>query len=251
MPQGGGLAGPGRPSLLKRGRVDLGLIKRLSDQRQQLIHDHARPHLEPGEEVLHWVRARRAEGRGQGFAFLTERRAVLAWSGPGGDRAIAWAEIESWGLNLEARGGPILGIRTAQETHYVQLVALTPRMAADARDFVERFAELAPPAKTPFGAHEVLGSFTTDGGMHVGRHKLSPWQLARRIAVTVIGVALIALGIAITPLPGPWSFVINIAGLALLATEYDWAKDLLTWTRRKFEQAKQKVAARRRRAGKS
>lgn len=199
---------------------------------------------------MQWVRTRRAEGRGEGFAFLTERRAVLAWSGRGADRAIAWAEVETWGLNLEARGGPILGIRTARETHFVQLVALTPRMAADARAFVERFAELAPPARRPFGAHEVLGSFTTDGGMQVDSHKLSPWQLGRRIAVTVLGVALIVFGIAITPLPGPWSFVINIAGLALLATEYDWAKDLLTWTKRKFEQARQKVAARRRRSGK-
>jgi uncharacterized protein (TIGR02611 family) len=231
--------------LSSRGRVDLGLIKRLSDQRKQLIHDHARPHLEPGEEVLHWVRARRAEGRGEGFAFLTARRAVLAWSGRSADRAIAWADIETWGLNPRARGGPILGIRTPGEVHFVQLVAATPRMAADARHFVERFAELAPPAKVPFGSHRSLGNFETDGGVHVDRHKLSAWGLARRIAVTVLGVALIALGIAITPLPGPWSFLINIAGLAVLATEYDWAKDLLTWTRRKFEQAKAKVTARR------
>ena len=47
-----------------------------------------------------------------------------------------------------------------------------------------------------------------------------------RIAVTVIGVLVVAVGIVLLPLPGP-GWVIIFAGLGLLATEYAWAATLL------------------------
>ena len=55
--------------------------------------------------------------------------------------------------------------------------------------------------------------------------------LAWRIAVTVLGVAVIAGGIVLLPLPGP-GWVIIFAGLGLLATEYDRASRLLKYARR-------------------
>ena len=48
----------------------------------------------------------------------------------------------------------------------------------------------------------------------------------KRIAVFVIGVALVVLGIVLIVLPGPGLLVI-IAGLAVLATEFAWAEHLL------------------------
>jgi len=56
-------------------------------------------------------------------------------------------------------------------------------------------------------------------------------RLLWRVAVTLLGVAIIALGIVLLPLPGP-GWVIIFAGLGVLATEYTWAKRLLAWTRR-------------------
>jgi len=50
--------------------------------------------------------------------------------------------------------------------------------------------------------------------------------LAWRIGVTLLGVAVIVLGIVLLPLPGP-GWVIIFAGLGLLATEYEWAARLL------------------------
>ncbi len=49
---------------------------------------------------------------------------------------------------------------------------------------------------------------------------------ARRIGVSVLGGALLILGIVLLPLPGPGLLVIA-AGLAVLATEFPWAERLL------------------------
>ena len=53
---------------------------------------------------------------------------------------------------------------------------------------------------------------------------------SKRIAVTAVGFALVAAGIAMLVLPGP-GFVVIILGLAVLATEYAWAASLLERTK--------------------
>ena len=53
------------------------------------------------------------------------------------------------------------------------------------------------------------------------------FRSTKRIVVFVVGVALFALGIALIPLPGPFSIPLMIAGLAVLATEYVWAEKAL------------------------
>ena len=55
-------------------------------------------------------------------------------------------------------------------------------------------------------------------------------RIGWRIGVTVAGVAVIAVGIVLLPLPGP-GWLIIFAGLGLLGTEYAWARRLLTWIR--------------------
>ena len=57
--------------------------------------------------------------------------------------------------------------------------------------------------------------------------------LVWRIGITVIGVAIVAIGIVLLPLPGP-GWLIIFAGLGVLATEYAWAAALLAWVRRLF-----------------
>ena len=52
-----------------------------------------------------------------------------------------------------------------------------------------------------------------------------------RLAVTVLGTALLAIGIVLLPLPGP-GWLIIFAGLSILASEYAWARRLLAWVRR-------------------
>ena len=54
--------------------------------------------------------------------------------------------------------------------------------------------------------------------------------LAWRIMITVLGLAIIAVGIVLLPLPGP-GWLIIFMGLGLWATEYAWAARLLKWVR--------------------
>jgi tellurite resistance protein TerC len=51
-------------------------------------------------------------------------------------------------------------------------------------------------------------------------------QQAKRIVKVVIGFTILLIGLAMTVLPGP-AIVVIPAGLAILATEFLWAKRLL------------------------
>jgi uncharacterized protein (TIGR02611 family) len=60
-------------------------------------------------------------------------------------------------------------------------------------------------------------------------------DLAYRSAVGVVGLAVLAAGIVVIPYPGPgWAIV--FIGLAILATESDWARRLLKYTRGRYDQ---------------
>ncbi len=65
----------------------------------------------------------------------------------------------------------------------------------------------------------------------------------RRIAVSIAGGFVLAIGVAMIVLPGP-AFVVIPAGLAILATEYAWARRWLDKAKEKAEQAK-KIATRK------
>jgi uncharacterized protein (TIGR02611 family) len=52
-----------------------------------------------------------------------------------------------------------------------------------------------------------------------------------RVAVGVVGGLIVALGLVAIPLPGP-GWLIVIAGLFVLATEFTWAERLLEFTKR-------------------
>ena len=57
---------------------------------------------------------------------------------------------------------------------------------------------------------------------------------ARRVVVFVIGMSVLLIGIAMIVLPGP-AFVMIPLGLAILATEFVWARRWLRYAKRKFE----------------
>lgn len=59
----------------------------------------------------------------------------------------------------------------------------------------------------------------------------------KRAVIFVVGVALVLLGVALIPLPGPFSIPLMIAGLAVLATEYVWAERALDTAKDKAKQA--------------
>ena len=225
----------------------MGFVSVISDKRQELIERRASPHLEPGEEIVLWVRSRRVNEKGEGFIFLTERRVIMHWTGNDDGHCIArWDEIDSWGLATDLPGGPVIGIETGHENWYAQIAASKSNMAEDARLFIKKINELAPSPRRRFKDTNDIGRFETDGDVEIDMVKHSVSQMVRRLALTALGAALVIAAVLIIPLPGPWSFVLSIAGLAVLSREYDWAKDLLEWTREKYQQARGKLMDRKR-----
>ena|SRR5437016_3177244 len=56
-------------------------------------------------------------------------------------------------------------------------------------------------------------------------------KVVKRVIVSVVGVTVLLIGIALLVLPGP-AFVVIPVGLAILATEYAWARRWLKKARR-------------------
>ena len=59
-------------------------------------------------------------------------------------------------------------------------------------------------------------------------------EFGYRIVVAVIGLMVLAVGLLAIPYPGPgWAIV--FVGLAILATEFSWARRLLAYTRERYD----------------
>ena len=59
-------------------------------------------------------------------------------------------------------------------------------------------------------------------------------DLTFRIAVGVVGVAVVILGIVALPAPGPgWAII--FLGLGILATEFEGARKVLHWVRERYQ----------------
>jgi uncharacterized protein (TIGR02611 family) len=56
-------------------------------------------------------------------------------------------------------------------------------------------------------------------------------KVVRRVIVSVIGATVLLMGVALLVLPGP-AFIVIPIGLAILATEYAWARCWLKKVRR-------------------
>jgi len=100
-----------------------------------------------------------------------------------------------------------------------------------ARSFLpSRSSAVLQPAPSPSGA-----GMTTP---------LLRW--ARKGGITVAGISMLAGGVAMLVLPGPGLAVI-LLGLAVLATEYDWAARLLAGLRQRASRMAKPLAERVRR----
>ncbi|MER6916257.1 TIGR02611 family protein [Streptomyces sp. NPDC000594] len=62
------------------------------------------------------------------------------------------------------------------------------------------------------------------------------WQ----VGVFVVGLAVVAAGVAMLVLPGP-GWVVIFGGMAIWATEFVWAQLVLRWTKRKVSEAAQRA----------
>lgn len=63
---------------------------------------------------------------------------------------------------------------------------------------------------------------------------------AKRVIITIVGITVILIAIALFVLPGPGILVL-IIGLAILATEYEFARVWLKKLQQKYESGKKFV----------
>lgn len=226
----------------------MGLISWLADQREKVILGPARSSLGSDEEVLQWVRARQPGTKRHGFVFATENQIIVHWYGRGESEAFKWDDIHSWAINDEMTGGPVIAIENSRGSLAIQMPVQTHASADEVTEFVRRFARLAPTSpRVPQTAHDIHnGQWVSEPPPQVVKSRRTPREQTKRITVTVLGIVMVLGGMIITPLPGPWSLPVIIGGLVVLSNEYDWAKDTLQWVRKNFEEAKAKVAKRRR-----
>lgn len=60
------------------------------------------------------------------------------------------------------------------------------------------------------------------------------YKFVRKVLIAIIGVSVLVVGAAMIVLPGPAIIVIP-AGLAILATEFGWARSLLNRIKQKMQ----------------
>lgn len=80
------------------------------------------------------------------------------------------------------------------------------------------------------------------GRVHRRLHANPLLSLTTKIVVAVVGTLVVAVGVVMIVTPGP-AFVLIPLGLAILATEFKFARRWLHWARVKAEEAKAKSDA--------
>ena len=63
---------------------------------------------------------------------------------------------------------------------------------------------------------------------------------AYRMIVLVVGLSIVGLGLVLVVLPGPWTIPLVLLGLAILASEFLWARLLLQRAKGYANKAKEK-----------
>ncbi|MEU6081294.1 TIGR02611 family protein [Streptomyces sp. NPDC047108] len=89
-------------------------------------------------------------------------------------------------------------------------------------------------AMTGTGATAVGGQLGSKAPQFIKASK--PLHLSWQVGVFLVGLAVVAGGVIMLPLPGPGWLVI-FAGMAIWATEFVWAQLVLRWTKRKVTEA--------------
>jgi uncharacterized protein (TIGR02611 family) len=226
----------------------------ISDQREKQIVAFARPHLDPGEEVVAWTRARQPHKSKRGFAptgflYLTPRKLIVHWAGQAeGHSHIEYDEIDAWGVDTSSERAPVLGLKTGTEKMYIQMPTTSRKSAVGTSEFLRAFAQRAPKVEEPLESENYAGRFDPPGREFDIRHpRRSLAGQTKRAVVTIIGLLLMVVGVVLTILPGP-AILFFIAGFAVLGSEYDWAQDALQWTKEKYQRARQKLKEKRSRA---
>ena len=219
------------------------LIDRLREQRDRHVLRHAQPHLVEGEEVYRWVRAQHRNRRSRGYALVTSHKLLVVWRGHAAAISIPWDDVRAWGVNTDTGDGPRVAVETPEGVVEFDLPVGSQGTARKVTQCLQEFARSARQARGR-PAHGDVAAFEAYPEVEIVPRRRSAGAQTKRIIVTVVGLIGVIGGLAISPIPGPWSLPLVLGGLALLASEHDWAEDVLDWVREVSRQAREKLRAR-------
>jgi uncharacterized protein (TIGR02611 family) len=196
--------------------------------RERMVLGQVRPLLEGDERVIVWAHVHAPEGDHPGLLSMTTQRCMVHWSPK--DEATAsfrWAELTAWEVSTATDDGVLMSLTAGRQELQMRLPLTTTSRAGKATRVVEHVARHAPRDAAATGP-DLAGPLAAARRGWRGH--------ARRVAVTVVGLLVVLLSVLFASpfVPGPGALTF-LAGLAILAREYDWARDVHLWVKRKFD----------------
>ncbi len=184
--------------------------------------------LDGDEEILAWAHASVPDVRAPGVLVVTNHNCRLhVASSVIPDLSTPIAELS--GFKLDRHHPEIVRVRIEGDDHEVDVeLSLTNRVRSRSVGRV-----LSALTRMKIAAPETFNPALTSPLPPMDR---SMRHHARRIWITVLGVLVLLLSAAFaTPIvPGPGALT-AVAGIAILAREYEWARDLHVWAARQAD----------------
>ncbi len=196
--------------------------------RERLVVGPLRASFGPGESLLAWAHARVPGVRPPAVLVVTDQRCLVHIASPSvADTYTRLGALVSFDLD---RATPeTVGVRfNGSGEEVVAELSLTTRARSRAAGRV-----LSALVRQNVGAPESFDPSQTSPLPPVPR---GVRDHARRVWVTVVGVLvlLVSLAFASPFVPGPGALT-AVAGVAILAREYEWARDVHVWAHRQAE----------------
>lgn len=193
--------------------------------RERLVLGPIRRALLEGEAVVAWTHASLPEVRAPGVLVVTDHHCVLHVA----TEAIPdiWTPLsELASFHLDRRDPEVVRVRVFGDGHQLDVeLSLTDRLRSRSVGRVLSALTL----------RRIAGPDSFDPSL---TSPLPPMvrgvrQHARRVWVTTLGVLVLLIAAAFTTpvVPGPGALT-AVAGIAILAREYEWARDLHVWASR-------------------
>lgn len=204
-------------------------LRRLCDH---IVLGHLRPLLDDDEPVLARLHVRSPNSGRRGVIAVTPARCLVHWAAREPGTVIAWEALHGWGVEDRERGGPVLWLESADDAVAVQLPVSSGPHAEKASTLIGHVAAHAP-RRVRRG-----GRSTEELGRRLPAERRTFRAHTRRVVVSVVGVLVILAGVLFASpfVPGPGALTV-LAGLAILAREYDWASDVHLWLQHQIERA--------------
>ena len=196
--------------------------------REGLVLGPLRAEFDPEESLLAWTHAKVPGVRAPAVLVVTDQRCLLHIASP----TVADTHTQLGSLvrfDLDRATPETVGVRlNGHGEEVVAELSLTTRARSRAAGRV-----LSALVRQNVGAPATFDPSKTSPLPPVPR---GVKDHARRVWVTVVGVLVLVLSLAFASpfLPGPGALT-AVAGIAILAREYEWARDLHVWANRQAE----------------